>query len=76
MAIRAIREYVRLMKTPGLHPFMTKKEISEITDPVLLEAISKWKRIVKQLSVLWFTSVFVFILVAIIINRTIGFRNI
>lgn len=75
VAITAIKEYIRVIKTPGLSPFMTKKDITEIKDYALLEAIYRWKRVVRRLFALWIASVIVYMLVSIIIDRTIAFKN-
>lgn len=76
VAITAIKEYIRLIKTQGLRVFITKKEIDEIKDPNLTAAISTWRRIIKRLFLFWVTSGFIYILISIIIDHTIGFRNI
>lgn len=72
IVITAIREYLRLMKVKGLSPFITKKEVAQITDIETLEAIKKWKKISIRLMLIWFASVALFMAIAITISRTKG----
>jgi|GEM_PF-3701154 len=71
----AIRLYIRVMRIPGASPFMTKRDISQIKDPALVEAIFSWKRIMKKLFALWIVSGLIYILISIIIEQTIGFTQ-
>ena len=70
-----IKEYQQLRKTPGVRVFMTKKEIAQNKDPDFKTAIKRWKHKTRNLFILWLISGVMFILISIIIDRTIGFRN-
>lgn len=75
ITISAIRAYSQLMKVKGLSIFMTKKEIKSISDPAVLEAIGKCKRKTRKLSLIWGVIVFIFFILSVIVNKTIGFKN-
>lgn len=71
----AIKEFNHMRNTPGYNPYLTKKEIAEIRDPKLLFSISRWKRIKRNLFLLWLASIFAYMVISIIIDQTIGFTN-
>ncbi len=75
MAVSGIKAYLQLRKMKGISPLMFKRDLEEITDPETLEALKKWKYKRMKLSLLWFITCIVFLILSIIIDRTIGFRE-
>ncbi len=54
--------------------FMTKRDIALITDPAVSKALLKWKRLSVRLFLIWVITAFAYIIIAAIINQTIGFK--
>ena len=75
MALRAIKEYVRVMKAQGIRSFMARRQLNEITNKQTLEAIQRWKTVSRNLFLIWVATAFLLVLISMIIDRTIGFKE-
>jgi hypothetical protein len=75
LAVSGARAYARVMKSKGISPFMTRKDLREIKDPEIIEALNKWKSKSRQLFLIWVITSFSFLILSMIIDKTIGFTE-
>lgn len=75
IAFFAVREYLRVLKKPGMSLFMSRQDIAAIKNPQTREAIKKWKRLIRKLFLIWIITAILTITISIIISRTIGFTE-
>ena len=74
IAFIAVKEYLKLIKIPGVNLFMSKKDISRIKDPEIAKRIASWNKLIVRLFIIWTASCIIYIIAAIIINKSIGFK--
>ncbi len=75
LAIRALKEYITVMKTPGIRFFMSRRELKQATDPAVVNAVQRWNRIARRLFIIWIITCILGVLVPAIIDNTIGFKD-
>lgn len=75
LAIRGIKEYIRLMKAQGIKPFMSRRELSDVPGTETAQSIQRWRQQARRLFLIWVITAISFIIISMLIDKTIGFKE-